>query len=126
MDAATFDKIMAVNVDGVVSCTREFWPLLMAAAPGRAALVNTSSVAGFLPNAASHCTPYAVSKYAVRGFSEHLMTLTPVIAPHLTVHCVHPGAIHTELITKNLNIKTSDVVGFEQRKRKPEAQENSN
>jgi len=83
MSIELWDKVMAVNLDGVVSCTREFWPQLMAAE--QATIANTSSVAGFIPPAAALCTPYATSKYAVRGFSEHLMYVSRVIAPHITV-----------------------------------------
>ena len=60
-------------------------PMLMAAE--EAAVVNTSSVAGFCPPAAGYCTPYAISKYAVRGFSEHLLLQCRAIAPHITVTC---------------------------------------
>ena len=89
MSAAEFDKVMGVNFDGVVSCTREFWPQLLKAT--KAAIVNTSSVAGFMPPAANTSTPYAASKYAVRGFSEHLAWQCNTIAPHITVSAVHPG-----------------------------------
>lgn len=51
---------MAVNLDGVVTATRVFWTMLMKA--DEAAVVNTSSVAGFCPPAAGYCTPYAISK----------------------------------------------------------------
>ena len=82
MEQTSFDKVMAVNLDGVVSCTRAFWPALMAAAPARAAVVNTSSVAGFYPPAGGGSLPYVVSKFAVRGFSEGLAEQCLTIAPH--------------------------------------------
>lgn len=107
MPEETFDKVMAVNLDGVVTATRVFWPMLLDA--DEAAVVNTSSVAGFCPPAAGYSTPYAVSKYAVRGFSEHLMMQCGVIAPHITVTSVHPGAIITEIAKKNLNIDDADM-----------------
>merc|ERR1711998_349574 len=62
MSVETWDLVMAVNLDGVVTVTQEFWPQLLKAKRGF--LVNTSSVAGFIPPAAGQCTPYAVSKYA--------------------------------------------------------------
>ena len=31
MSVEQWDRVMAVNLDGVVSCTREFWPYLMKA-----------------------------------------------------------------------------------------------
>merc|ERR1719183_1694930 len=99
MDLATYDKIMAVNLDGVVMLTRDLWPYLCRA--DAASVVNTSSVAGFFPPAAGQCTPYAISKYAVRGFSEHLALQCRTIAPHVNVVCVHPGAIKTEIVGRN-------------------------
>ena len=88
MSKQEFDKVMAVNVNGVVNCTRSFWPLLMATAPNPVAIVNTSSIAGFMPQAAGNSTAYATSKYAVRGFTEHLAMQCKVIAPHIRCVCV--------------------------------------
>eukprot|EP01047_Picozoa_sp_COSAG01_P009522 COSAG01_NODE_392_length_17668_cov_5.382264_7_plen_103_part_00 len=94
MSEGAFDKVMGVNLDGVITMTRLFWPMLVAS--DAAYVVNTSSIAGFIPPAGGICTPYVVSKYAVRGFSEHLMMQCKVIAPHVRVAVVHPGAIHSE------------------------------
>eukprot|EP00928_Gymnodinium_smaydae_P075815 TRINITY_DN58827_c0_g1_i1.p1 TRINITY_DN58827_c0_g1~~TRINITY_DN58827_c0_g1_i1.p1 ORF type:complete len:337 (-),score=44.48 TRINITY_DN58827_c0_g1_i1:84-1094(-) len=98
MSEASFDKIMAVNVNGVVDLTRAFWPYMLQAE--EAAVVNTSSVAGFFPPSGSLCSPYVTSKYAVRGFSEALAMECKLIAPHISVHVVHPGAIATEIVGK--------------------------
>ena len=108
MSKQEFDKVMAVNVNGVVNCTRSFWPLLMSAAPNPVAVVNTSSIAGFMPQAAGNSTAYATSKYAVRGFTEHLAMQCKVIAPHIRCVCVHPSAIKTEIPRKNLNLNELD------------------
>ena len=40
---------------------------------------------------------YATSKFAVRGFTESLIADCRVNAPHLTVSCVMPGEIATNL-----------------------------
>ena len=55
MSEAEFDKVMAVNCDGVITATRVFWPMLVAA--DEAAVVNTSSVAAFLPNGGGQALP---------------------------------------------------------------------
>jgi NAD(P)-dependent dehydrogenase (short-subunit alcohol dehydrogenase family) len=107
MSEAEFDKVMAINCDGVITATRVFWPMLFAA--DEAAIVNTSSVAAFLPNAGGMCNPYAVSKAAVRGFSEHLAMDSRIMAPHITVSCVHPGAVNTEIVRKNVNMEEVDL-----------------
>jgi NAD(P)-dependent dehydrogenase (short-subunit alcohol dehydrogenase family) len=96
-----------LRIAGVVTATRVFWPFLLTA--DQAAIVNTSSVAAFFPAAGGNCNPYAVSKFAVRGFSEHLETDCRVMAPHITVSCVHPGAINTEIIRKNANLEAVDM-----------------
>lgn len=74
-----------------------------------AAIVNTSSVAGFFPSGGGQCNPYAVSKFAVRGFSEHLATDCQVMAPHIQVCCVHPGAVNTDIIRANSNLEAIDM-----------------
>lgn len=107
MSEEAFDKVMAVDLDGVVTMTRVFWPHIVAA--DAAYVVNTSSVAGFMPKAGGMCVPYAVSKYAVRGFSEVLMTQLPAIAPHVRVAVVHPGAIQTEIVKKNMAFSSENV-----------------
>lgn len=106
MTEAAFDKVMAVNLDGVVTATRAFWPMLLKA--DEAAVVNTSSVAGFFPPASGYSIPYAVSKYAVRGFSEALIDQCRIIAPHITVTCVHPGAVITEIVGVNMDMPDAD------------------
>ena len=108
MTAKEFDKVMAVNVSGVVNMTRLFWPLLMAAKPNPVAIVNTSSIAGFMPQAAGLSNAYATSKYAVRGFTEHLAMQCKIIAPHIRCVCVHPSAIKTEIARKNMNLNELD------------------
>jgi NAD(P)-dependent dehydrogenase (short-subunit alcohol dehydrogenase family) len=107
MEEDEFDKVMSVNLDGVIVTTRAFWPMLVAA--DAAFVVNTSSIAGFMPPAGGISVPYVVSKYGVRGFSEHLMQQCKVIAPHVRVACVHPGAIATEIVGRNSNMKAGDL-----------------
>lgn len=104
MSRTEFDRVIDVDLNGVINGTRSFWPLLMKAAPDDAVVVNTSSVAGFFPRAAGLSTPYAVAKYGVRGFTEHLGMVCQDIAPHIRVVAVHPGAILTEIPRKNMNL----------------------
>ena len=105
MSKQEFDKVMAVNVNGVVNCTRSFWPLLMSATPNPVAVVNTSSIAG-LPQAAGNSTACATSKYTVRGFtSRHDAS---IIAPHIrcvcTSECDQDGDSEKELNPNELAI----------------------
>jgi NAD(P)-dependent dehydrogenase (short-subunit alcohol dehydrogenase family) len=77
--------------------TRAFLPLLVASAEAR--IVNTSSVNGFwasLGPGTPH-TAYSAAKFAVKGFTEALITDLRVHAPHVKVSLVMPGHIGTSI-----------------------------
>jgi len=93
-----WDKTFAVCWGGVYHCTREFLPLLLESSAGH--VVNTSSVNGFwasLGPGFPH-TAYSAAKFAVKGFSEALITDFRVNAPHLRVSVVMPGHIATNVV----------------------------
>ncbi len=80
---------------GVYYSTRAFLPLLAAATEGH--LVNTSSVNGFWASIGpqvSH-TAYSAAKFAVKGFTEALITDLRLNAPHVSASVVMPGHIGT-------------------------------
>jgi butyryl-CoA dehydrogenase len=88
----TFEKILGVNLWGVIYGTKAFLPYLKQRP--EAALVNISSIFGVIgyPNQGA----YVTSKFAVRGFTETLRVElgdSPV-----TVTCVHPGGIRTNIV----------------------------
>lgn len=100
-DRAEWDKTFAVCWGGVYYCTRAFLPLLVASPEGH--LVNTSSVNGFwaslgplLPH-----TAYSAAKFAVKGFSEALITDLRVNAPHVKVSVVMPGHVGTSIVANS-------------------------
>lgn len=101
---AAVKRTMDVNFYGVVYGTRLFLPLL--AATEAAALVNVSSVFGFIgmPNASDYCA----SKFAVRGYTEALMVELEQVHPHITVHLVHPGGVATEIARSERTSKFKD------------------
>ena len=45
---------------------------------------------------------YCAAKFAVRGFTESLMTEMNVKAPHVKVACIHPGGVRTEIVNNAL------------------------
>jgi NAD(P)-dependent dehydrogenase (short-subunit alcohol dehydrogenase family) len=95
---AEWDKTFAVCWGGVYNCTRAFLPLLIAAPEGH--LVNTSSVNGFWASmgpSIAH-TAYSTAKFAVKGFSESLITDLRLNAPHVKVSVVMPGHIGTDIV----------------------------
>ena len=92
---------------GVYLTTRAFLPLLQVADEGH--IVNTSSMNGFWasigPNAPH--TAYSAAKFAVKGFSEALVTDLRLNAPHIKVSVVMPGHIGTGFRTNSLKVQTS-------------------
>jgi NAD(P)-dependent dehydrogenase (short-subunit alcohol dehydrogenase family) len=84
---------------GVYLGVRTFLPLLVKA--DEAHIVNTSSVNGFWASVGlgtSH-TAYSAAKFAVKGFSESLMTDLRLNAPHVKCSVVMPGHIGTSIVS---------------------------
>lgn len=87
LDAATFEKIMGVNVIGAFQMVRACAPHLKAS---EGAIVNVSSIAGALGIGSS--VPYVASKGALNAMTLHLAR---VLAPDVRVNAVCPGLITT-------------------------------
>ena len=99
-----WDKTFGVCWNGVYFCSRAFVPLLVASDEGH--LINTSSVNGFwatLGGGIPH-TAYSAAKFAVKGFSEALITDLRIHAPHVKVSVVMPGHIGTEIATNSAKV----------------------
>jgi NADP-dependent 3-hydroxy acid dehydrogenase YdfG len=100
-DPAEWDRMLALNVNGLMYCTNAALPhLLKSAASGArgvADIVNVSSVAGRV--ARSGAGVYNASKFAVGAFSESLRQ--EVTKRHVRVSIVEPGAVETELASHN-------------------------
>ena len=82
---------------GVYYCSRAFMSLLVAS--DEAHMVNTSSVNGFwatLGPGSTH-SAYSAAKFAVKGFTEALVTDFRNNAPHVKVSVVMPGHIGTSI-----------------------------
>ncbi|HEV2547615.1 MAG TPA: SDR family NAD(P)-dependent oxidoreductase [Stellaceae bacterium] len=89
---------------GVYLTTRAFLPMLQKASEGH--IVNTSSVNGFwasLGPALSH-TAYSAAKFAVKGFTEALITDLRLNAPHVKCSVVMPGHIGTSILANSRKI----------------------
>ncbi|HUJ45873.1 MAG TPA: SDR family NAD(P)-dependent oxidoreductase [Rhizomicrobium sp.] len=105
-DRAQWDKTFAVCWGGVLNGVRTFLPLMMKA--DEAHIVNTSSVNGFWASIGPgrpH-TAYCAAKFAVKGFSEALITDLAMTAPHVKVSVVMPGHIGTEIVHNSRKILT--------------------
>ena len=101
----SYRRIMEINFFGVLNGCQSFLPQLVENNEG--AIVNVSSIFGLLgiPNNSDYCA----SKFAVRGYTEALAA--EFQQSPITVHCVHPGGINTN-ITKNIDL---DMPGYKER-----------
>jgi NAD(P)-dependent dehydrogenase (short-subunit alcohol dehydrogenase family) len=97
-DYADYERVLAVNLWGVINGTKAFVAHLIASGDGH--LVNVSSLNGYLPQGGM--THYCTSKFAVRGFTESLRAEMLSADLPLAVSCVHPGGIKTNIATAAL------------------------
>jgi NAD(P)-dependent dehydrogenase (short-subunit alcohol dehydrogenase family) len=100
-DRAEWEAVFNVCWGGVYNGSRAFVPMLVASTEGH--LVNTSSVNGFwasLGPARPH-TAYSAAKFAVKGFTEALVTDFRVNAPHVSASVVMPGHIGTSIVANS-------------------------
>jgi short-subunit dehydrogenase len=90
-DAKVFQKVMDVNLNGVIYGCRAFIPQLVENNEG--AVVNVSSVASLIASPGG--VAYNTSKFAVRGFTETLMA--EFYKSPISIHNVMPGKIKTAI-----------------------------
>lgn len=96
-ERADWEQVFNVCWGGVYLGVRTFLPMLLAADEGH--VVNTSSVNGFWATLGGRAhTAYSAAKFAVKGFSEALITDFREYAPHLKVSVVMPGHIGTSIV----------------------------
>ena len=91
---------------GVYLGVRTFLPLLMNAGEGH--IINTSSVNGFwasLGPTVPH-TAYSAAKFAVKGFTEALISDLRLNAPHIKCSVVMPGHIGTSIASNTRKVLT--------------------
>ena len=96
-DREEWERTFDICWRGVYHCARAFMPMLVKSADAH--LVNTSSVNGFwatLGPRSAH-SAYSAAKFAVKGFSEALITDFANNAPHVKVSVVMPGHIGTSI-----------------------------
>ena len=93
-----WDRMIAINVQGLLYTTHAALPHLIAAAQGdrgTADIVNISSLAGRVPIAGS--AVYSLTKHGVGAFTEALRQ--EVTGRHVRVSLIEPGPVATELFT---------------------------
>ena len=90
--AQQFKKVIDVNMWGVYYGTREFLPYLRRRP--EAVIINISSLAGLV--GLFGYSPYAMSKFAVRGLTESLQS--ELVGTNVSILIVQPGGVKTNLI----------------------------
>src|SRR6185295_9430105 len=106
-----WEKTFNVCWYGVYYSTRAFMPMLLKA--HEAHIVNTSSVNGFwasLGPSRAH-TAYPAAKFAVKGFTEGLITDLRLNAPHVKCSVVMPGHIGTSIVENSRKVLTGHGIG---------------
>jgi NAD(P)-dependent dehydrogenase (short-subunit alcohol dehydrogenase family) len=100
---ADFDKLIDVNVKGVINVIRHFVPAMIARGSG--VIVNVSS--GWGNSAAPNVGPYVTSKFAVEGLTKSLALDLP---RGLAAVALNPGVIDTDMLRQSWG---SDAVDYE-------------
>ena len=106
-----WEKTFNVCWGGVYNGSRSFMPMLVASAEGH--IVNTSSINGLWASTgpqASH-TAYSSAKFAVRGFTESLITDLRINAPHVKASVVFPGHVGTSIMLNTDIAGENDAAG---------------
>jgi NAD(P)-dependent dehydrogenase (short-subunit alcohol dehydrogenase family) len=99
-DAASWDRVLNLNVQGIFHTTKFFLPLLEAASapdePSR--VINIGSIDGIhVP--ALETYSYSASKAAVHQLTRHLAKR---LAPRITVNAVAPGPFESKMMAATL------------------------
>ena len=99
-----WERTFNVCWGGVYICTRVFLPLVIKSQAGH--ITNTSSVNGFYASIGQTTphTAYSAAKFAVKGFTEALMTDLKVNAPHVKCSVVMPGHIGTDIVANSRKV----------------------
>lgn len=93
LSLSAWQRLMAVNVEGVFLGTKTMLPLLRE--NGGGSIVNVSSIAGIKPSA--NASAYAASKGAVRLFTKAVALECAALGDGVRVNSVHPGIVETPI-----------------------------
>ncbi|MBQ5440410.1 MAG: SDR family oxidoreductase [Clostridia bacterium] len=102
-----WNKMVSVNLGGVFNCCQSVLPHMIHRKSGR--IINISSVWGTV--GASCEVHYSAVKTGIIGLSK---ALAKEVAPsHITVNCIAPGCIMTDMLTSELDSDTINQLADE-------------
>ena len=103
---ADYERVLGVNLWGVIHGTKAFLPHVIASGDGH--VTNVSSLNGIMAQA--EMSHYCTSKFGVRGFTETLRIEMLEAGHRVGVTSVHPGGIKTNIATSALeSARTLDM-----------------
>ena len=97
-DWETYERVLGINLFGVIHGSKAFLPHLIASGDGH--VVNVSSLNGIMGQPRS--TAYCASKFGVRGFTESLRAEMLMAGHPVRVTVVHPGGVRTNIASAGL------------------------
>lgn len=89
--AEEFDRLLAINISGVVNVIRHFLPAMLAACKG--VIVNFSS--GWGRSVSAEVAPYCATKWAIEGLTQALAAELPA---GMAAVPLNPGIIDTDML----------------------------
>jgi NAD(P)-dependent dehydrogenase (short-subunit alcohol dehydrogenase family) len=106
-DYPELERVIAINLWGVIYGTKAFLPLLIASGDGH--VINVSSLNGYF--AQPKLSAYVTTKFAVRGFTETLRGEMLAARAPVMVSVVHPGGVKTRIASSAM--RTAEQLGLE-------------
>lgn len=97
-DYSVYERVLSINLWGVIHGTKAFLPHLIASGDGH--IVNISSLNGYF--AQGGISAYCTAKFGVRGFTESLRVELLRDRHPVKVSCVHPGGVRTNIANNAL------------------------
>jgi NAD(P)-dependent dehydrogenase (short-subunit alcohol dehydrogenase family) len=94
------ERVIGVNLWGVIYGTKAFLPHLIASGDGH--VINISSLNGYF--AQPKLGAYVTTKFGVRGFTETLRAEMLAAGHRVGVSVVHPGGVKTQIASSGLRI----------------------
>lgn len=91
VSAEDFDRVTAVNINGVANCVRHFVPAMISRGTG--VIVNFSS--GWGRSTSPEVAPYCATKWAIEGLTKALAQELP---DGMAAVPLNPGIINTEML----------------------------
>lgn len=111
LDLGEFDRVMSVNVRGVVAGIKHAARVMVPAGSG--SILCTSSISGLLGGLGPH--PYSISKHAIPGIVRS--AASELCRSGVRVNCISPAPVATEMAVSGIGemyrgVKREEIIGI--------------